>query len=141
MLEDIGKLPLIKKIIHRGISLVGFIYSHSSTLSLLRQFTNKRELVRHVARPRPPSVPRASCYVSEATFQATMGKMFARQEDICDSQQAVRRSTRCLMDNLHKLSLDVLDTPDDYLMNGAQFDEYISWLGAGQNLSGGCCCC
>ncbi|QCD93930.1 hypothetical protein DEO72_LG5g2007 [Vigna unguiculata] len=47
-----------------------------------------------------------------------MGKMFARQEDICDSQQAVRRSTRCLMDNLHKLSLDVLDTPDDYLMNG-----------------------
>ncbi|XP_027932739.1 uncharacterized protein LOC114188342 [Vigna unguiculata] len=47
MLEDIGKLPLIKKTIQRGISLVGFIYSHSSTLSLLRQFTNKRELVRH----------------------------------------------------------------------------------------------
>ena len=48
MLEDIGKLPLIKKTIQRGVSLVGFIYSHSSTLSLLRQFTNKRELVRHV---------------------------------------------------------------------------------------------
>ncbi|XP_027927787.1 uncharacterized protein LOC114184671 [Vigna unguiculata] len=47
MLEDIGKLPLIKKKIQRGIILVGFIYSHSSTLSLLRQFTNKRELVRH----------------------------------------------------------------------------------------------
>ena len=43
MLEDIGKLPLIKKTIQRGVSLVGFIYSHSSTLSLLRQFTNKRE--------------------------------------------------------------------------------------------------
>ncbi|KAH1221630.1 hypothetical protein GmHk_12G034999 [Glycine max] len=47
MLEDIGKLPLIKKAIQRAISLVGFIYSHSSTLSLLRFFTNKRELVRH----------------------------------------------------------------------------------------------
>jgi len=48
MLEDIGKLSLIKQTIQRGISLVGFTYSHSSTLSLLRQFTNKRELVRHV---------------------------------------------------------------------------------------------
>jgi len=48
MLEDIGKLPLIKKTIQRGFSLVGFIYSHSSILSLLRQFTNKRELVRYV---------------------------------------------------------------------------------------------
>jgi len=48
MLEDIGKLRLVKKIIQRGVSLVSFIYSHSSTLSLLRQFTNKRVLVRHV---------------------------------------------------------------------------------------------
>eukprot|EP00256_Glycine_max_P038787 XP_006587174.2 uncharacterized protein LOC102659927 [Glycine max] len=47
MLEDIGKLPLIRKTIRRAINLVGFIYVHSSTLSLLRNFTNKRELVRH----------------------------------------------------------------------------------------------
>ena len=47
MLEDIGKLPLIRKTIRREINLVGFIYAHSSTLSLLRNFTNKRELVRH----------------------------------------------------------------------------------------------
>ncbi|WOL07425.1 hypothetical protein Cni_G16166 [Canna indica] len=47
MLEDIGKIPSIKKTIQRAIFLVGFIYSHSSTLSLLRHFTNKRELVRH----------------------------------------------------------------------------------------------
>ncbi|KAG5034983.1 hypothetical protein JHK87_009893 [Glycine soja] len=47
MLEDIGKLPLIRKTIRRAINLVGFIYAHSSTLSLLRNFTNKRELVRH----------------------------------------------------------------------------------------------
>jgi len=39
MLENIGKLPLIKKTIQRGVSLVGFIYSHSSTFNLLRQFT------------------------------------------------------------------------------------------------------
>jgi len=48
MFEDIGKLPLIKKTIQRGASLAGFIYCHSSSLSLLRQFTNKRKLVRHV---------------------------------------------------------------------------------------------
>ncbi|KAG4996593.1 hypothetical protein JHK85_028032 [Glycine max] len=47
MLEDIGKLPLIRKTIRREINLVGFIYAHSSTLSLLRNFINKRELVRH----------------------------------------------------------------------------------------------
>jgi len=82
---------------------------------------------RPVPRPRPPRVPRASSSVSEATFQAAMSKMFARQEDIWDSQQAVRRGTRCIMDNLHKLSLAIPDTLDDYLMTGAQFDEYISW--------------
>jgi len=48
MLESIRKLPLMRKTIQRGVSLVGFIYIHSSTLSLLRQFTNKRELVRYV---------------------------------------------------------------------------------------------
>ncbi|CAA0833259.1 hAT transposon superfamily [Striga hermonthica] len=48
MLEDIGKLPLIRKTIKSGIFLVGFIYAHSSTLSLLRHFTNKREMVKHV---------------------------------------------------------------------------------------------
>ncbi|KAG5020141.1 hypothetical protein JHK82_016051 [Glycine max] len=47
MLEDIRKFPLIRKTIRRGINLVGFIYANSSTLSLLRNFTNKRELVRH----------------------------------------------------------------------------------------------
>jgi len=47
MLEDIGKLPLIRKTIRRAINLVGFIYAHSSTLSLLRNCTNKREWVRH----------------------------------------------------------------------------------------------
>jgi len=47
MLEDIGKIPKIKKTIQKAISLVGFIYSHSSTLSLMRNFTSGRKLVRH----------------------------------------------------------------------------------------------
>ncbi|XLU20766.1 hypothetical protein S245_056832, partial [Arachis hypogaea] len=47
MFEDIGKLPLIQKTIKSAISLVSFTYSHSSTLSMLRQFTNGKELVRH----------------------------------------------------------------------------------------------
>ncbi|XP_014617058.2 uncharacterized protein [Glycine max] len=47
MLEDTGKLPLIRKRIRRTINLVGFIYAHSGTLSLLKNYTNKRELVKH----------------------------------------------------------------------------------------------
>ncbi|KAL1294579.1 hypothetical protein AAHE18_19G150200 [Arachis hypogaea] len=48
MLEDTGKLPLIQKTIKkRAISLVSFTYSHSSTLAMLRHFTNGKELVRH----------------------------------------------------------------------------------------------
>ncbi|KAH1246707.1 hypothetical protein GmHk_06G016734 [Glycine max] len=47
MLEDIEKLPLIRKTIRREINQFGFIYAHSSTLSLLKNFANKRELVRH----------------------------------------------------------------------------------------------
>ncbi|XP_072054224.1 uncharacterized protein [Arachis hypogaea] len=48
VLADIGKLPLIQKTIKSAISLVSFTYSHSSTLSMLRPFTNGKELVRHV---------------------------------------------------------------------------------------------
>ncbi|KAH1232601.1 hypothetical protein GmHk_09G025212 [Glycine max] len=47
MLEDIGKLPLIRKTIRRAINQVRFSYAHFSTLSLLRNCRNKRELVRH----------------------------------------------------------------------------------------------
>ncbi|XP_072090643.1 uncharacterized protein [Arachis hypogaea] len=47
MLKDIRKLPLIQKTIKRTISLVSFTYSHSSTLAMLRHFTNGKELVRH----------------------------------------------------------------------------------------------
>lgn len=47
MLEDIGNIPLIKETIQRARFLAGFIYNHSSTLSLLRFYTNKTELVRH----------------------------------------------------------------------------------------------
>jgi len=38
---------LIRKTIRRAINLVRFIYAHSSTLSLLRNRTNKMELVRY----------------------------------------------------------------------------------------------
>ncbi|KAL4394763.1 hypothetical protein AHAS_Ahas02G0184500 [Arachis hypogaea] len=47
VLADIGKILLIQKTIKSAISLVSFTYSHSSTLSMLRYFTNGKELVRH----------------------------------------------------------------------------------------------
>ncbi|GKV34247.1 hypothetical protein SLEP1_g42637 [Rubroshorea leprosula] len=47
ILEDIGKISKVKKTIQKAISLVGFIHNHSSTLNLMRRFTNKTELVRY----------------------------------------------------------------------------------------------
>ncbi|RDX85676.1 hypothetical protein CR513_33104, partial [Mucuna pruriens] len=47
MLQDIGKIPKVKKVIQRGIKLVGYIYNHSMTLNIIRKFTSKSELVKH----------------------------------------------------------------------------------------------
>nr|KYP34542.1 hypothetical protein KK1_044500 [Cajanus cajan] len=47
MLEDIGKIPKVKRVIQRGIKLVGYIYNHTLTLNTMRKYTNKVELVRH----------------------------------------------------------------------------------------------
>lgn len=47
LLEDIGKIPKVKRTIQRGCALVGFLYNHSLALNLMRKFTKKKELVRH----------------------------------------------------------------------------------------------
>ncbi|XP_040873455.1 uncharacterized protein [Glycine max] len=47
MLEDIGKIPKVKRVIQRGIKLVGYIYNHALALNTMRKFTQKTELVRH----------------------------------------------------------------------------------------------
>jgi hypothetical protein len=46
MLEDMGKLPRIKEIIDSARSVTKYIYNHTFVLSLMRQFTGNRELVR-----------------------------------------------------------------------------------------------
>lgn len=46
MLEEIGKIPRVKKVVTQGISLVGFIYNHSLVLNLLREKA-EMELIRH----------------------------------------------------------------------------------------------
>ncbi|XP_058755022.1 uncharacterized protein LOC131628172 [Vicia villosa] len=45
MLEDIGKIPKVKKVIQKGMTLVGFIYNHSLVLNLMREKLES-ELVR-----------------------------------------------------------------------------------------------
>nr|KYP48765.1 hypothetical protein KK1_029567 [Cajanus cajan] len=83
MLEDIGKLPHIKKTIQRAISLVGFIYSHSSTLSMLRFFSEGRELVRHaITRKKKPTMG----YIYEAMDKAkeTIMKSFKNESKYKD---------------------------------------------------------
>ncbi|KAG4943919.1 hypothetical protein JHK84_047983 [Glycine max] len=47
MLEDIGKIPKVKRVIQRGIKLVGYIYNHTLALNTMRKFAQKTELVRH----------------------------------------------------------------------------------------------
>lgn len=46
MLEDIGKMPKVKKTIQRGISVVGFIYNDTVPLELMGKFTSNTELFR-----------------------------------------------------------------------------------------------
>ena len=46
MLEDIGKIPTIKRAIKNVVFVVGFIYNHTAVLNMMRGYT-KRELVRH----------------------------------------------------------------------------------------------
>ncbi|KAL5154147.1 hypothetical protein HKD37_19G053563 [Glycine soja] len=41
MLEDIGKIPKVKRVIQRGIKLVGYIYNHTLALNTMRKFTKK----------------------------------------------------------------------------------------------------
>eukprot|EP00253_Pinus_taeda_P010485 PITA_10485 len=45
ILEDIGKIPFVKDIVDSSKSITKFIYNHTSVLSLMRTFTNNKELV------------------------------------------------------------------------------------------------
>eukprot|EP00253_Pinus_taeda_P004477 PITA_04477 len=45
MLEDIGKIPTVRDIVESSKSITKFIYNHSFVLSLMRKFTNNKELV------------------------------------------------------------------------------------------------
>jgi hypothetical protein len=46
MLEDMGKIDWIKDAIDSARRITKFIYNHASVLSLMRQFTGDKELVR-----------------------------------------------------------------------------------------------
>ena len=46
ILEDIGKLPNIKRTLERAISLNGYIYNRSGLLNIMRHFSGQRELLR-----------------------------------------------------------------------------------------------
>lgn len=65
MLEGIGKQPRFKAIIEKAKALTIFIYAHTKTLSLMRKFTNKHDIVR-------PGVTRFA--TSFLTLQSIMEK-------------------------------------------------------------------
>ena len=46
MLEDIGKIPKVQKVIQKGVKVVGYIYNHTFALNLMRKTTGNVELVK-----------------------------------------------------------------------------------------------
>ena len=48
MLEDIGKIPSIKKTLKNAIFLNDFLYSKVGVVNMMREFTGQRELLRPV---------------------------------------------------------------------------------------------
>ncbi|XP_052177733.1 uncharacterized protein LOC127791758 [Diospyros lotus] len=88
MLESIGKLPKFKKVIDQAKSLTIFIYAHHKTLSLMRSFTKKRDIVR-------PGVTRfASSFLTLQSLmekKAQMRTMFTSSEwDECKWSKIVK---------------------------------------------------
>ncbi|XP_073022703.1 uncharacterized protein [Primulina eburnea] len=51
MLEDIGKIEVVRKTISRAIALVGYVYNHGGVLHMMTEFTGKKELARHGVTP------------------------------------------------------------------------------------------
>ncbi|QCD93941.1 hypothetical protein DEO72_LG5g2018 [Vigna unguiculata] len=80
--------------------------------------------------PTPARQPHCSQPISadfEATFQATMAKMFAKQDDMWSAHNALHRGQVSIMDSMYQVSLGMPDFPDDAIMTGTQFEEYIPW--------------
>ena len=46
ILEDIGKIPRVSKVLDRAISMTNYIYNHIGVLNMMREFTKQRELIR-----------------------------------------------------------------------------------------------
>ncbi|XP_057854140.2 uncharacterized protein LOC131064126 [Cryptomeria japonica] len=46
MLEDIGKIPWVKRCVERARNVCKFVYNHSWVLALMRQYTEQKELAR-----------------------------------------------------------------------------------------------
>ncbi|XP_073024697.1 uncharacterized protein [Primulina eburnea] len=46
MLEDLFKIPVMKKVYERGMMVNGYIYNRPQVLNMMREFTGQREMVR-----------------------------------------------------------------------------------------------
>ena len=72
MLEAIGKLLKYKLVIEKVRSLTIFLYAHHSTLSLMREFTNRRDLVRSAIIRFATAFLSLSCLVDKKSQLAAM---------------------------------------------------------------------
>ena len=73
MLEDIGNIPLVRDIVESSRSITKFIYNHAYVLSLMRRFTNNKELVR-------PAITRfATTFIS---LQSLLNSMWDVKEHV-----------------------------------------------------------
>ncbi len=77
MLQDIGKISFVKDIVESSKSITKFIYNHTFVLSLMRKFTNNKELVH-------PAITRfATSFISLQSLLNSMWdvkKMFISEE-------------------------------------------------------------
>ena len=77
MLEDVGKIPLIKEVVDQARSITKFIYNHAWVLSLMRRCMRNRELLR-------PRITRfATNFISLQSLlrvQFELKQMFVRDE-------------------------------------------------------------
>eukprot|EP00253_Pinus_taeda_P036308 PITA_36308 len=92
MLEDIGKIPFVKDIVDSSKSITKFIYNHTSVLSLMRRFTNNKELVR-------PAITRAvACFANEPQTEGeAVCRLVTYQEDFWVGVQEVCAVTEPLV--------------------------------------------
>ena len=103
ILEDIGKLPHIKKTIERAISISGYIYNRTGLLNMMRRFTEQRELLR------PAKTRFATAFITLSCINEqrnNLRKMFTSSDWIESKWANEQKGKKCSQYNFHVFFLE-----------------------------------